>query len=55
MEIAWCDNPLNRANFEEILKMIKQSGKERKSVLDSMMEAMGQTITYCLQLIDYMH
>jgi serine/threonine protein kinase len=46
MEIAWCDNPLNRANFEEILKMIKQSGKERKSVLDSMMEAMEDYTAY---------
>ncbi|XP_071091629.1 atrial natriuretic peptide receptor 2-like [Haliotis cracherodii] len=42
MEIAWSDNAATRPTFEQILKMLRQSRSSRKSVLDSMMEAMEE-------------
>lgn len=42
MEIAWSDNPASRPSFDQILKMLKHAKPSRKSVLDSMMEAMEE-------------
>ncbi|XP_067651132.1 atrial natriuretic peptide receptor 2-like [Haliotis asinina] len=42
MEITWSDNAATRPTFEQILKMLRQSRSSRKSVLDSMMEAMEE-------------
>ncbi|PVD20745.1 hypothetical protein C0Q70_18906 [Pomacea canaliculata] len=42
MEIAWTENPAARPNFDQIVKMLRQSRSTRKSVLDSMMEAMEE-------------
>ena len=42
MEIAWSDIPSSRPSFDQILKMLKHAKPSRKSVLDSMMEAMEE-------------
>ncbi|CAI9721055.1 guanylyl cyclase GC-E-like [Octopus vulgaris] len=42
MEIAWSSMANSRPTFDQILKMLKHANPFRKSVLDSMMEAMEE-------------
>ncbi|ESO96911.1 hypothetical protein LOTGIDRAFT_115587 [Lottia gigantea] len=42
MEIAWSENAASRPSFDQIAKMLRQCRHSRKSVLDSMMEAMEE-------------
>ncbi|XP_050398521.1 speract receptor [Patella vulgata] len=46
MEIAWSETATSRPSFEQMNKMMRQCRTTRKSVLDSMMEAMEDYTTH---------